>query len=121
MFSNDQNIETIGQLVEVLKHYIGLQKEYVMLDVVDKIVRLLTATAIAVSIILLLLISLIYISFAAAFAIAPHTGMAGAFAIIGAIYLFFLLLVVLFRQRWIEKPLVHFLAGILLENNNNEL
>ena len=29
MFSNDQNIETIGQLVEVLKHYIGLQKEYV--------------------------------------------------------------------------------------------
>ncbi len=25
MFSNDKNVETIGQLVEVLKHYIGLQ------------------------------------------------------------------------------------------------
>ena len=43
MFSNDKNVETIGQLVEVLKHYIGLQTEYVKLDVVDKVVRLLTA------------------------------------------------------------------------------
>ncbi len=25
MFSSDKNVETIGQLVEVLKHYIGLQ------------------------------------------------------------------------------------------------
>ena len=25
MFSNDKNVETIGQLIEVLKHYIGLQ------------------------------------------------------------------------------------------------
>ena len=35
MFSNDKNVETIGQLVEVLKHYIGLQSEYMKLDVVD--------------------------------------------------------------------------------------
>ncbi len=40
MFSNDKNVETIGQLVEVLKHYIGLQTEYVKLDVVDKVVTL---------------------------------------------------------------------------------
>ncbi len=42
MFSNDKNVETIGQLIEVLKHYIGLQSEYLKLDVVDKVVRLLT-------------------------------------------------------------------------------
>jgi hypothetical protein len=28
MFSSDKNVETIGQLVEVLKHYIGLRSEY---------------------------------------------------------------------------------------------
>ena len=39
MFSNDRNIETIGQLVEVLKHYIELQKESMKLDVVEKIVQ----------------------------------------------------------------------------------
>lgn len=40
MFSNDRNIETIGELVEELKHYVGLQSEYLKLDVVDKVVRL---------------------------------------------------------------------------------
>ena len=43
MFSTDNNVETIGQLVEVLKDYIGLQKEYVKLDVIEKVVRLITA------------------------------------------------------------------------------
>ena len=36
MFSNDKNVETIGQLIEVLKHYIGLQSEFLKLDIVDK-------------------------------------------------------------------------------------
>ena len=31
MFSSDKNVETIGQLVEVLKHYIGLRSEYMKL------------------------------------------------------------------------------------------
>ena len=43
MFSSDKNVETIGQLVEVLKHYIGLRSEYMKLDAADKVVRLLTA------------------------------------------------------------------------------
>lgn len=42
MFSSDKNVETIGQLAEIIRHYIGLQKEYVKLDVIDKVVRLLT-------------------------------------------------------------------------------
>ena len=42
MFSTDNNVETIGQLVEVLKDYIGLQKEFVKLDVTEKVVRLIT-------------------------------------------------------------------------------
>ena len=41
MLSSDKNVETIAQLVEVLKHYLGLQKEYLKLDVIDKVVSLL--------------------------------------------------------------------------------
>ena len=67
MFSNDKNVETIGQLVEVLKHYIGLQTEYVKLDVVDKVVRLLTAITMTVVLVGLLVIALIYLSFALAY------------------------------------------------------
>ena len=67
MFSNDKNVETIGQLVEVLKHYIGLQSEYMKLDVVDKVVRLLTAITMTVVLLGLFLIAIIYLSFAAAY------------------------------------------------------
>ena len=36
MLSSDKNVETIAQLIEVLKHYLGLQAEYVKLDMIDK-------------------------------------------------------------------------------------
>lgn len=114
MFSTDKNVETIAQLVEVLKHYIGLQSEYLKLDVIDKIVRLFTALAILIVLCTVLFLVLIYLSFAAAFALASFTGMAWAFCIIAAAYLVLFIVFLMFRKRWIEKPLVRFLANILI-------
>ena len=45
MFSNDNNIETIAQLVEQAKKYVALKGEYLRLTAVEKTVRLLTAVA----------------------------------------------------------------------------
>lgn len=115
MFSNDKNIETIGQLVEVLKHYIGIQSEYMKLDVVDKTVRLLTVTTMTLVLTGLLALTLIYLSFAAAYALAPIVGNAWAFCIIAGFYLLALLLTVAFRHSWIERPLVKFLASLLMQ------
>ena len=114
MFSNDRNIETIGQLVEVLKHYIGLQKEFVKLDVIEKIVRLLTALIMTAILAVLLLLVLIYLSFAAAYAMEPYVGTAASFSIIAVVYIITFILFILFRQRWVERPLVRFLAGLLM-------
>lgn len=114
MFSNDQNIETIGQLVETLKHYIGLQNEYVRLDAVEKVVRILTLVAMTVILSTLLILMLIYLSFAGAYALSPLVGNVAAFAIVAGVYFVLLLLFVIFRKQWIEKPLVKFLATILL-------
>ena len=36
MLSSDQNVETIAQLIEAVKHWLGLQAEFVKLDVVDR-------------------------------------------------------------------------------------
>ncbi len=115
MFSNDKNVETIGQLVEVLKHYIGLQTEFVKLDVVDKVVRLLTALTMTVVLVGLMVIALIYLSFALAYALATYVGNAGGFCMVAGLYLFILVLFVIFRHQWIEKPLVKFLASILMQ------
>lgn len=115
MFSNDKNIETIGQLVEVLRRYIGLQSEYMKLDAIEKFVRLMTTLIMAAVLSLLLVITLIYFSFAVAYALAPVTGTAWAFVIVALCYLLLLILFVLFRKRWVERPMVRFLASLLME------
>lgn len=114
MLSSDKNVETLAQLIEVLKHYLGLQKEYVKLDVIDKVVRLLTAATLAVIFFLIIIAVLMYLSFAAAFWLANYTGTATAFLIMGCVHLLIFIVFFIFRKRWIEKPLVHFLAGLLL-------
>ena len=115
MFSNDKNIETIGQLIEVLKHYIGLQTKYMKLDVIEKSVRLLTVITMTVVLCVILALALIYLSFAAVFALAPLVGTALAFIIIACVYLLIFFLCLIFRKRWIERPLVRFLASLLMD------
>ncbi|EHO72327.1 hypothetical protein HMPREF9140_00734 [Prevotella micans F0438] len=115
MFSNDNNVETIAQLVEVLKQYIGLRAEYLKLDVIEKVVRLLTVIAIVVTFTTVLLISLIYLSFSAVYALQPLVeSLTIAFLIVGGAYLFLLIVFILLRHQLIERPLVRFLAGILM-------
>ncbi len=116
MISSDKNIETIAQLAESLKHYVGVQSEYVKLDIIEKVVRLLTLTAMALVVVLTLLLMLIYLSFAAAYALAPMTGTVGAFCIVAGFYLLLLILFVFNRRKWVEKPLVGFLADLLLNS-----
>lgn len=114
MFSKDENIESIAQLIDILKHYIGLQAEYVKLDVIEKIVRLLTAIALLVAFCVLAILSIIPFSFAIAYWLEPAIGMAWSFAAVGTVYLLLILFLACFRHRLIERPLVRFLANLLL-------
>ena len=114
MFSSDKSVETIAQLIEVLKNYIGLQKEYVKLDVIDKVVRLVTALALAIVSILLGVAVLLYLSFAIVHWLEPMTGLGMAYFIVAVMHLLLLIMVVVFRKAWIERPLVRWLASMLL-------
>lgn len=114
MLSNDKNVESIVQLIAVLKNYIGLQKEYLKFDVIDKLVRLVTALTLAVIFLILLIAILFYFSFAAVYWMAPATGMGGAFAIVALFFLLLLVLVCIFHKPWIEKPLVKFMVNLLI-------
>lgn len=115
MFSNDRNIETIGQLIKLAKHYIGLQKEYMKLDIIEKTVKLITALLLFVLLSLILIAISIYLSCALAFAIAPLVGYSCAFIIIASIYVAIFVLFFIFRKKLIERPLVKFIAGLLME------
>ena len=118
MFSNDRNIETSGQLAEAVKHYVGLQREYMKLDVIEKVVRLITAITLTVVLALLVIFILLFLSVAGAHALMPCTGTVGAYAIVAGCYLLLLVLVIIKRKSWIERPLVKFLANLLLNNED---
>jgi len=114
MLSSDKNVETIAQLIEVLKHYLGLQTEFVKLDVIDKVVRLLTAAALAIIFLFILIAVFMFFSFALAYWLSTYTGMVLAFLIVSVAHLLLFLIFFHYRKPWIEKPLVHFLATLLL-------
>jgi hypothetical protein len=112
MLSSDKNVETIAQLIEVLKHYLGLQSEYVKLDVIDKVVRFLTATSLAILFFMFVIAILMFFSFAIACWLATWIGMAKAFLIVSGIHIILLFLFIIFRKEWIEKPLVRFFVSL---------
>ena len=72
----------------------------------------LTVTVVLVG---LLMIALIYLSFALAYGLGELIGNVWGFCIVAAIYLFILVVFIIFRHQWIERPLVKFLAGILMQ------
>ena len=114
MFSSDKNVESIAQLIEALKDYVGLQKEYLKLDVIDKIVRLVTALTLTIVLVFLGIAVLFYLSFAVVYWLTPLIGTGWAFFLIALAFLVLFLLVCIYRKTWIERPLVRFLTNTLL-------
>ena len=115
MLSNDKNVENIGQLAELLKHYLGLQTEYVKLDVIDKVVRLLTTATLTILLFLILIVVLLFASLGLTFWLSKHIGFTSAFMAVAAMHAFVLLLIYAFRRPWIERPLVRYLARLLMD------
>lgn len=114
MLSSDKNVESIARLIETIKEYIGLQKEYLKFDVIDKLVRLITALALSIIMFILTLAVLLYLSFAVVCWISPYTGLTAAFAILAAIILLLLIIIYTMRKTLIIHPLIKFLTSILL-------
>jgi O-antigen/teichoic acid export membrane protein len=114
MFSSDKNVESIAQLVESVKNYVGLQGEYLKFNAVEKVVRLTTALTLAIIFIIIGVAILFYLSFALIYAMEPLTGMALAYLIMALLFLLLLIIVFIKRKSWIERPLVRFLSEILL-------
>ena len=113
MLSSDKNVASIAELVEALKQYVGLQKEYLELNVIEKIVKLVTALTVAIVFVILGVAVLFYLTFALVYWLAPLTGHGLAFFLVALVFLCLLVLVCVFRKQWIEQPLVRFLANTL--------
>lgn len=113
MFSTDKNIETISQLIKSLKDYIKLQKDLLQLNVVTKFARILTVLFLGVVFSLLLLLVIIFLSFAAVYALSTMMPTALAFLCIAGAYALLSVIIYYNRKNWIEGPLIRLFADIL--------
>lgn len=121
MFSSDKNIESLQQLYQEVKQYVNLQRDYVKLELVEKLTILGTSLLLVLILIILGIIALFYLSFTLAYILEPLVGsLKGSFAIITGMIILLIIGIVVMRKRLIEKPLVNFLANLLLEEEDEE-
>lgn len=113
MFSNDKNIEKLAQLVEKVKEYLGMQREMLQLNAIEKVVRVLTMLVLTIILSFFLLLVVIFLSFSAAFALAVFVPTALAFLIVAAFYFLLFMLVYSNRKKWIQDPLIRMFANLL--------
>lgn len=121
MFANDKSIETLGQLFEECKKYILLQKEYMRLELVEKLTVLSSTCIMVVIAIILGMMALFYLSFSVAYILAPHVGgLTVSFAIITTFLLLLLAVVYVFRKQLIVRPLVRFMANLFMSSEETD-
>jgi uncharacterized membrane protein YgcG len=113
MLSSDKNVETLSQLIEMLKHNIELRTEYVKLDATAKVVRLLSVATLAVLFFIIFMAVWLFASAAVAVWLSHYWGLTAALFAVAAFYAAILLLIYLNRKAWIERPLVKFLTNLL--------
>lgn len=117
MFSSDKNIENLGQLYQEVKEYLLLQRDYVKLELTEKLTILASGIILTTLCITLGMMALFYLSFCLAYFIAPHVGgLNVSYGIITVVLLLLLGLVFLFRKPLIVKPLVKFIARLFSDD-----
>ena len=121
MLFGEKSNESIQQLISEAKAYLDLQKDYIRLEMTEKLTILLSTLILVLIMVVLGMVALFYFSFTLAYVLAPFVG--GLMVSFGLITLF-LVLVILFiyykRERLIVSPMVNFLAKIFLKESEKE-
>lgn len=118
MFSSEKTINSLTELFVDVKEYFLLQKEYMTLDLVEKLTILLSAISLGFILMCISLLVLFYLSFTLIYFMAPMVGgLTVAFAIMTAILLLLAIVLYVKRQSWIIAPITKGIASVLLADN----
>lgn len=119
MFSSEKTINSLTDLFVDVKDYFLLQKDYITLDLVEKLTILLSAISLGFILMCMSLLVLFYLSFTLIYLMAPLVGgLTVAFAIMTAILLCIAILLYLKRKSWIIAPITKGIASVLLGEDN---
>ena len=86
MFANDKSIDNLEALFKETKRYILLQKDFLKLELVEKLTILISTLVLILVLIVLGMMALFYFSFMLVYVLESVTGsLIGSYAIIGGI------------------------------------
>lgn len=121
MFSSDRSVRTLQELVAEVRRYLELQKRYVKLEFVSKLIVLLSALILGLLMFLIGAVAFILIAFCLASLVGDITGSQTiGYAAVALLFVLIALLVYANRRRWITAPLVRFLGGLFLTDDGDE-
>lgn len=117
MFANDKSIDNLQDLLAECKKYMELQKDYLKLDLVEKLTILLSTLILILILIILGMMALFYLSFTLAYILEPIVGgLTASYALISGVIILLGLLSYLFRKRLIIQPMVNFISHLFLND-----
>lgn len=117
MFNKDKNIDSLKELFEETRNYVLLQKDYVKLDIIEKMTKVLSMLFLILISILLGIIALFYLSFTIAYILRPYVGgLSVSFAIITLVIICIIIFAFIFRKALIIHPITNLLANILFND-----
>ena len=113
-------INSFTQLFTEVKDYMKLQDDYVKIDIVEKITKILSMLLFILVVLVLAMGLLFYLLFSLAYILGPEIGFVSSFAIIAGIYLILLVVIVAFRKSLIINPLLRIIVGMFYEEEKIE-
>jgi ABC-type sugar transport system permease subunit len=122
MAVRDHSIESFKELLAEIKEYLKLQKEFTLIQLTEKLGIFFSALILVIVFLVLGVVALFYLLFCLAYLIEPYVGgMKGSFAIIVGVDLLIIAVIAIFRKKFIVKPIVNFLAHLLLDDEKDEV
>lgn len=112
--------DSVHVLIDSIKRYISLSKDYTMLNVVEKLTVIFGSLILILTLIILGSGALFFALLTLAYALAPLVGGIGiSFLIITAISVILILIIYYNRQRWIMNPIVRFLSHLFFDEKED--
>ena len=119
MFSSDEKIAQLTQLVREAREYVDLRLELARYDLTAKAIRLLSALCLGVVILMIVAVAFLFLSFSVVQAL--HEWLqneSAAYLIVGGVYWVLAAIVYAQRRRLIFQPMARFLGHMFLKKNH---
>ncbi len=121
MFSDDNNISSIEKLFLEIKKYISLQREYIKLDLAEKLSVLISLLVLVFVLMSVGVVTLFYLTTAFVHSINHLVGsVALSYLIAAGLNMLIMLIVYAFRKTLIYAPIIHFISKLFLEDKDNQ-